>query len=793
MRMRSLVCVLAALFVSLSCSRDPKVVARKYIESGNRYFAAGKYKEASLMYRNALQKQPKSGEAYYRMALTAMKLGDAQTAIASLMRAVEPDSGLTGSALVDAKLKQSELLMQYNPAQGLPITKKHYEAFLQADPNSYEGHRLKATWLIRDMVMRGFSMKATPPDAKEVVQQALEEYRRALRARPFDPDVTLAIVPLLKGQNQSAEAVQLLEGLIGKGKGTPAAYQQLADLYYSAQKPAESEKILKQGIDRFLGDSVRASADPAAYQLLVMLAEYYRTQKRRDEMVKTIDQLKSYGSKYPEAYSRAAGFYAKINEPDMALRQYDEGIQALPKQKLAYQKEKMFFLATQRKNAEAARVADEILKEHPKDEEATTLRSSLNLGKEGTEKAIKDLEGVVGQSPKNWLARYNLGRAYLMKGDIEAARRQFVAALNERPNHAGSLVGLGQIQVAQKEFKPALDNAQRILSMDKNSLPAHLISSAARIGMGQVKEAKAELREVLDKYPTSAEAMVQMGLLARHEKNLKESETWFRKAFDTNPANINSLRALVETIGAQNQPARALEVLRTEAQKYPNRVEIREMLGNYLVRTGKLEAGAAEFKAAAESQLATNKAAAVSLYLKMGEIQRIKGDHAGAIQTGEKARALDSRNFQALAFLALAYDGAGKPQEARRIYNEALKIDPNNVVVLNNYAYLLAQTGGSLDEALTYAQRAMQAKPEVDEIADTLGWIYLKKQLTDNAIEMFQRIVAKQPRNPVYQYHLALALDQKGNRDEARKHVEIALQNNPPQSDVESMRRLLQK
>jgi len=793
MRMRSLVCVLAALFVSLSCSRDPKVVARKYIESGNRYFAAGKYKEASLMYRNALQKQPKSGEAYYRMALTAMKLGDAQTAIASLMRAVEPDSGLTGSALVDAKLKQSELLMQYNPAQGLPITKKHYEAFLQADPNSYEGHRLKATWLIRDMVMRGFSMKATPPDAKEVVQQALEEYRRALRARPFDPDVTLAIVPLLKGQNQSAEAVQLLEGLIGKGKGTPAAYQQLADLYYSAQKPAESEKILKQGIDRFLGDSVRASADPAAYQLLVMLAEYYRTQKRRDEMVKTIDQLKSYGSKYPEAYSRAAGFYAKINEPDMALRQYDEGIQALPKQKLAYQKEKMFFLATQRKNAEAARVADEILKEHPKDEEATTLRSSLNLGKEGTEKAIKDLEGVVGQSPKNWLARYNLGRAYLMKGDIEAARRQFVAALNERPNHAGSLIGLGQIQVAQKEFKPALDNAQRILSMDKNSLPAHLISSAARIGMGQVKEAKAELREVLGKYPTSAEAMVQMGLLARHEKNLKESETWFRKAFDTNPANINSLRALVETIGAQNQPARALEVLRTEAQKYPNRVEIREMLGNYLVRTGKLEAGAAEFKAAAESQLATNKAAAVSLYLKMGEIQRIKGDHAGAIQTGEKARALDSRNFQALAFLALAYDGAGKPQEARRIYNEALKIDPNNVVVLNNYAYLLAQTGGSLDEALTYAQRAMQAKPEVDEIADTLGWIYLKKQLTDNAIEMFQRIVAKQPRNPVYQYHLALALDQKGNRDEARKHVEIALQNNPPQSDVESMRRLLQK
>jgi len=127
------------------------------------------------------------------------------------------------------------------------------------------------------------------------------------------------------------------------------------------------------------------------------------------------------------------------------------------------------------------------------------------------------------------------------------------------------------------------------------------------------------------------------------------------------------------------------------------------------------------------------------------------------------------------------------------VYDAAIKLEPTNAVMLNNYAYLLAQTGGNLDNALSYAQRAMQSKPEVDEIADTLGWIYLKKQLTDNAIEMFQKVVNKQPKNPVYRYHLAMALDQKGDRAEAKRHVQLALQNNPPRQEVENMKRLLEK
>jgi tetratricopeptide (TPR) repeat protein len=357
----------------------------------------------------------------------------------------------------------------------------------------------------------------------------------------------------------------------------------------------------------------------------------------------------------------------------------------------------------------------------------------------------------------------------------------------------GSLIGLAQTQVALREFKPALDTAGTLLELDKGNVAARLVRSAAKMGLGQPGEARTELNSILHDYPDTPDAMVQLGLLARHDKNLKEAETWFQKAYSANPTNLRTLLALVDTILVANQPDRAIELVRAETQKRPGRSELHELLGNILLRTGKPDAAIAEYKGAADAIVAKDKPAAIRLYVKAGEVYRIKGDHGNAIKLGESAQSMNDRNFQTLAFLALAYDGAGRREDAKRVYEEAIKLDPTNVVMLNNYAYLLADTGGNLDQALGYAQRAMQSKPDIDEISDTLGWIYMKKQLTDNAIEMFQKVVNKQPKNPMYRYHLAMALDQKGDRTEAKKHVQIALQNNPPTQEIENMKRLLAK
>src|ERR1035438_10446304 len=54
-RLRLLVTALCLILLA-ACNRDPRVVSRKYVDSGNKYFDKGKYKEASIMYRRALTK-----------------------------------------------------------------------------------------------------------------------------------------------------------------------------------------------------------------------------------------------------------------------------------------------------------------------------------------------------------------------------------------------------------------------------------------------------------------------------------------------------------------------------------------------------------------------------------------------------------------------------------------------------------------------------------------------------------------------------------------------------------------
>src|SRR5271170_4816530 len=66
-----------------SCIRS----AASYVARGNKYFAQGKYDDAVLQYRNAIKKDPKYAEAYYRMALTGLRQNHFTAAYQLLKRA----------------------------------------------------------------------------------------------------------------------------------------------------------------------------------------------------------------------------------------------------------------------------------------------------------------------------------------------------------------------------------------------------------------------------------------------------------------------------------------------------------------------------------------------------------------------------------------------------------------------------------------------------------------------------------------------------------------------------------
>jgi Flp pilus assembly protein TadD len=249
---------------------------------------------------------------------------------------------------------------------------------------------------------------------------------------------------------------------------------------------------------------------------------------------------------------------------------------------------------------------------------------------------------------------------------------------------------------------------------------------------------------------------------------------------------------VVETYMAQNKTGDALKLLRAESEKAPSRQDLLMALGNTAVRAGEYDVAVQTFNRAL-SQLDQNSKAQGDVYLRIGETYRRKGDLGGAIQALQKARETLPDNVVVLSTLALVLDGAGRKREAKQVYEAVLKLDPNNAAALNNLAFLLAETAGDLDAALTMAQRARQLMPNLYEISDTLGWIYLKKLRSDLAIETFAELVKTQPAHSTYRYHLGMAYAQKGDTPNALIQLEEALKLNPANAERDKIQALIAK
>src|ERR1017187_8528943 len=138
-------------------------------------------------------------------------------------------------------------------------------------------------------------------------------------------------------------------------------------------------------------------------------------------------------------------------------------------------------------------------------------------------------------------------------------------------------------------------------------------------------------------------------------------------------------------------------------------------------------------------------------------------------------------------------DGVGRRGEAKQYYEQIIRLEPDNVIALNNLAFIKADEGADLDQAMTYAQRAKQKAPHEPDVSDTLGWIYIKKNLSDEAVRIFRDLVKEKPANPTYHYHLAMALYQKGDRPGARQECDAALKNNPSKDDQNKIKELMGK
>src|SRR5215210_6509697 len=79
----------AAILIVAGCSKDPNVEKAEFVKSGDNYVAQKKYAEAVVEYRNAIQIDPRYGEARFKLADTYAAQRDLQNAYREYIRAAD--------------------------------------------------------------------------------------------------------------------------------------------------------------------------------------------------------------------------------------------------------------------------------------------------------------------------------------------------------------------------------------------------------------------------------------------------------------------------------------------------------------------------------------------------------------------------------------------------------------------------------------------------------------------------------------------------------------------------------
>jgi tetratricopeptide (TPR) repeat protein len=126
--------------------------------------------------------------------------------------------------------------------------------------------------------------------------------------------------------------------------------------------------------------------------------------------------------------------------------------------------------------------------------------------------------------------------------------------------------------------------------------------------------------------------------------------------------------------------------------------------------------------------------------------------------------------------LASAYDRTGKRSQSVAELRRVLQIDPDFHAALNYLGYTLAESGESLDEALSLAQRAVALEPDNGAYVDSLGWTYYQLGRHEQARGYLERAARLEPADATLQEHLGDVYVALGQNDRAREAYRRALE-----------------
>ena len=733
------VCALLTLACFGCDSSSLQATKAKHRERAESYVEKGQYQEAIIEYRNVAQADPMDADVHYRLALIYLKLGgvpNLQEAFAALSRTVELDKTNR-----DAQLKLGELYLLGNePAKA----RERADIVLVSAPQNTDGLILKGRSLINE----------------KHYAEGMAELKKAIELDPKNMQTYIELAQTQVFAKDTAAAEETLKTALMIEPRSTDILIALGDFHVTTGQPDKAEIIYKQALD----------VAPQQEEIYLKLANFYQRYGKWMEVEAALQKLAALKPQDEKPHILLGDFFTSLGQRDKALASYHRATEINAGSTVARDKLITHYLDMGKTSEAEAKVKD-ILGKNNKDLMGRFFDARMRLTKGNADEAISLLQGVVKDEPQFAQAHHFLGVAFVQKAQTVQARGAFTEAVKLNPNLPEARTALAQIHLAEGSDDLAIEQAQAAIQVNPRNVQAAIISGDAYLRKGDLAKSRQVFEAVAKALPKEAIGPYRLGLVARAEKNDAEALTYFEEALTRNPTAVDALAKIATIKIGQGKANEAQERVLRQVEASPNNPQLYNLLGQLWMQAK--DAGKAEtaFKKALELDNSF-----LSAYLNLGQVYHHAGKTDQAAKEYEAALAKDPKVLQAHMLLGIIHDSQKEYAKAQGHYQEILKINSRFAPAANNLAWLLAEQGGNIDVALSHAQTAREQKPEDPQFADTLGWIYYKKNAYLLATNLLKEAAEKLPNDPAVHFHLGMAQSKNGDAAGAKKSLQAALQ-----------------
>lgn len=736
-------CILVT-FCVLACTTAERRKQDAF-DAGERYFRQQRYADAVVAYQSAIKLDPRFGNARLKLAKALLQQGNRAAALAEAVRAADllPRSSdaqieaanqlLSAGSYEDAKARaQKALDLDSNSVDALLVIGNSLAALQDLDSAIRQVQQASALGPKRETALASL---AGLQAAKGNLELARTTFQRAVEANPKSVKPWLALANFQFQTGDSAGLETSLTRAVAIDGRDESAVRALATFYASTGRPSKAEPLLKT-LTEISGKS------EARFELI----DYYIAERRYAEarsILKSMEQDRNTRSQ------------AQLRSADV---EYLDG------------------------HREAAtKILDGLLAADPSDVNALVMKARWLLEAGRGAEALKLASNAVQANNQSVEAYYILGAVQAQTRDLAGAISSFNEVLRLNPRVTAAQVQLARLQLAAGNAGTASELAQGALKAEPDDRDVRLLLARSLLAQGDSEGADREFAPLRRQYPNAALTHAFNGLVLAAKNDRVRARAEYDRALQADPGHLVALSGLMQLLAAQGNLKEARRLIDAQLAPTP-RAGVQVLAARVHAQDGDLAGAERLLRQAIERDANNLDAYGVlgQLYLQQRRLDEARLEFEARVKANPK-------DIGALVMVGQILEMQQKPAEAKKIYTQVISADPKASSAANNLAWIMAEEGSSLDEALRLAQLAVEGLPERAEVHDTLGWVYYKKDMIPLATRAFERSIELDSSNPSYYYRLALAQAKGKDVARARKSLESALKLNPKMEEASKL------